>query len=166
MSILLGGGQVDQGPEPGDEVVGPAGRQPGHGAGQVVHAEHLAVTAQRFMAGRGQPDQRPAPVGRIVLPLQQALVFQVRHDLADHRLRSGHVRRGLTHGERTRQRQVLEYGAGGTGQLAPGPVPPVKRQVYGPEELREPFGLRSLLGHGTRVAAGESIVNPDGFPSR
>jgi len=39
----------------------------------------------------------------------------------------------------------------------------MKRQVDGPEELREPFGLGSLLGHATSVPAGESIVNPDGF---
>ena len=78
----------------------------------------------------------------------------------------GHVRRGLTHGERTRKRQVLEYGTGRTGQLAPRPVPAVKRQVDGPEELREPFGLRSFLGHATRVAAWKRIVNPDGFRRR
>ena len=40
----------------------------------------------------------------------------------------------------------------------------MKRQVDGPEELREPFGLGSFLGHATRVAPGEYIVNPDGFP--
>jgi hypothetical protein len=39
----------------------------------------------------------------------------------------------------------------------------MKRQVDGLKELREPFGLRSFLGHGTRVAPGASIVNPDGF---
>ena len=61
--------------------------------------------------------------------------------------------RGLTYGKRTRQGQVLEYGSGGAGQLATGPVPAMKRQVDGLEELREPFGLRSFLGHATGVAA-------------
>ena len=28
----------------------------------------------------GQPDQRPPPVGRIVLPFEQCLAFQVRDD--------------------------------------------------------------------------------------
>jgi hypothetical protein len=40
----------------------------------------------------------------------------------------------------------------------------MKRKVDRLEELREPFGLRSFIGHGTRVAPGECIVNPDGSP--
>jgi hypothetical protein len=47
-------------------------------------------------------------------------------------------------------------------QLAPGPVPPVKRQVDGTEEVSEPFGPRPVIGHVTRVPDGRSIVNPDG----
>jgi arsenical pump membrane protein len=39
----------------------------------------------------------------------------------------------------------------------------MKRQVDGPELLGEPLGLRSWIGHATRVPARESIVNPDGF---
>jgi hypothetical protein len=38
----------------------------------------------------------------------------------------------------------------------------VKRQVDGAEEVGEPFGPRPFIAHVTRVAAGESIVNPDG----
>jgi hypothetical protein len=76
------------------------------------------------------------------------------------------VRRGLTDDERTRQRQVLQDRPRGAGQLAPGPVPAVKLQVDGPEGLREPFGLRSFLGHATRVAARYSVVNPDGLPGQ
>jgi hypothetical protein len=38
----------------------------------------------------------------------------------------------------------------------------VKRQVDGAKELGEPFGPRPCIGHATRVAAGRSIVNPDG----
>ena len=53
------------------------GGQPGHGAGQHVDAQHLAVAAQRLVALRGQPDQRPPPVGGIVLALEQPLAFQV-----------------------------------------------------------------------------------------
>jgi len=155
-------GQVDQGPEPGDELVGPAGRQPGHGAGEMVHAEHLAVAAQHVMPARGQPDQRPPPVGGIVLPLQQVLAFQVGHDLADYRLGPAHVRRRLAHGERAGQRQVLEHGPGRARQLAPRPVAAVKGQVDGAEQLREPLGLLSFSGHVTRVAASRYIVNPDG----
>jgi len=63
------------------------------------------------------------------------------------------MRRGLADGERSGQRQVLEDRPRGARQLAPGPVPAMKRQVDGPEELREPFGLRSFLGHATRVPA-------------
>jgi hypothetical protein len=114
----------------------------------------------------GQPDQRPPPVGRIVLPFEQPLAFQVRDDLADHRLRPGHVRGGLPHGERAGQRQVLEHGPGRAGQLTPWPVPPVKRQVNGTEEAGELFGPGSFIGHGTRVLASRSIVNPDGFAGR
>ena len=119
----------------------------------MVHAEYLTVTAQRLVPARGQPDQRPAPVARIVLPLHQALAFQVGDDLADHRLSPRHVRRGLTDGERAGQRQVLEDRPRGAHQLAPGPVPAMKRQVDGPEELREAFGLSSFPGHATRVPA-------------
>jgi hypothetical protein len=39
----------------------------------------------------------------------------------------------------------------------------VKRQVNGTEELGELFGPGSFIGHGTRVLASRSIVNPDGF---
>lgn len=61
-----------------------------------------------------------------------------------------------------RVRQVLQHRPGRARQLAPGPVPPVKRQVDGAEEVGEAFGPRLCIGHGTRVAPGRSIVNPDG----
>ena len=67
-----------------------------------------SATAECLVSLCGQPDQRPPPVGRIVLPFEQPLAFQVRDDLADHRLRPGHVRGGLPHGERAGQRQVLD----------------------------------------------------------
>jgi hypothetical protein len=38
----------------------------------------------------------------------------------------------------------------------------VKRQVNGTEEAGELFGPGSFIGHGTRVRASRSIVNPDG----
>jgi hypothetical protein len=41
----------------------------------------------------------------------------------------------------------------------------MKRQVDGPEELSEPFGLGLFVPHATRVAGNRSIVNPDGFPA-
>jgi hypothetical protein len=41
----------------------------------------------------------------------------------------------------------------------------MKRQVDGPEELSEPFGLGLFLPHATRVAGRRSIVNPDGLPA-
>jgi hypothetical protein len=143
MSVLsrsfAGGGQADQGPEPGDEIVGLGGRQPGHGRGQVVDAEHL--------------------------PLQQALAYQVRDYLANDRLSPGQMRRGFADGERTGQRQMLKDGPGRAGELTPRPVPAMKRQVDGPEELGTAFRLRPFIGHVTRVAAGESIVNTDRSPA-
>jgi hypothetical protein len=160
--VFCGPGQVDQSPQAGDELVGLAGRQPGHGAGQLVHAQHLAVAAQRLVPVRGQPDQRPPPVGGIVFTFEQALPLQVGDDLADHRLRPAHVRGGFPHGERAREGQVLEHRPGRARQLAPGLVPPVKRQVDGTEEIREPFGPRPFIGHVSRVPADPSIVNPDG----
>jgi hypothetical protein len=42
----------------------------------------------------------------------------------------------------------------------------VKRQVDGPEEIGEPFGSSPCIGHGTRVAASQSIVNPDESAAR
>jgi hypothetical protein len=39
----------------------------------------------------------------------------------------------------------------------------VERQVNGTEEASELFGPGSFIGHGTRVLASRSIVNPDGF---
>ncbi len=86
----------------------------------------------------------------------------VGDDLADHRLRPAHVRGGFPYGERAREREVLEHCPGRARQLAPGPVPSVKGQVDGTEEVGEPFGPRPFIGHATRVAAGASIVNPDG----
>jgi hypothetical protein len=164
--LLIGASQVNQGPEAGQDLVGLAGRQPGQGTGEPVHAQHLTVAAQRLVTGRGQPDQRPPPVGGIVLALEQPLAFQVGDDLADHRLRPAQVRRGLPHGERARQRQVLEHRPGRAGQLAPGSIPAVKRQVDGAEEVGEPFGVRPFVGHPIRVPACRSIVNPDGSGHR
>jgi hypothetical protein len=42
----------------------------------------------------------------------------------------------------------------------------VVRQVNGTEEAGELFGPGSFIGHGTRVLASRSIVNPDGFAGR
>jgi hypothetical protein len=72
------------------------------------------------------------------------------------------VRRGLAHGERAGQGQMLEHGPRRVRQLAPGAVTTVKRQVDGAEELGEALGVRPFIGHVTRVPAGRSIVNPDG----
>ena len=116
----------------------------------MVHAQHFPVTAQRLVSGRGQPDQRPAPVGGIVFTLEQTLALQVGDDLADHRLGPAHVRGRFPHGERARESQVLEHGPGRARQLAPGLVPPVKRQVDGPKEVGEAFGPRSFIGHITK----------------
>jgi hypothetical protein len=74
------------------------------------------------------------------------------------------VRRGLADGQRAGQSQVLKYGPGGTGQLAPRPVTTVKRQVDGAEELREPLCLRPFLTHGNSFTASQFIVNPDASP--
>ena len=118
-------------------------------------------TLQCLISLRGQPDQRPPPVGGIVFALEQPLAFQMGDDLADHRLCPAHMHRGLTHSERARQREVLEHLPRRARQLAPGPVPPVKRQVDGAEEISEPFGPRPCISHATKVAASQSIVNPD-----
>jgi hypothetical protein len=99
------------------------------------------------VTARGQPDQRSAPVSRVVLALQQALAFQVRHDLADDRLGPGQVLCGLADGERAGQRQVLQDGPGRARQLAPRLIPAMKRRVDGPEDLGEPFGLLPFLPH-------------------
>ena len=56
--------------------------------------------------------------------------------------------------------QVLQDRPRGTGQLGARAVPAMKGQVDGPEKLREPFGLRLFVGHGTRVALG----NPSSIP--
>jgi hypothetical protein len=57
---------------------------------------------------------------------------------------------------------MLEHRPGRARQLAPGLVPPVKRQVDGTEEVSEPLGPCPFIGHATRIPASESIVNPDG----
>jgi len=55
---VRGARRVDEGPQPGDERVGLAGRHPGERAGQQVQAEHLAVPVQRLVSRRG-PLTRP-----------------------------------------------------------------------------------------------------------
>jgi len=57
---------------------------------------------------------------------------------------------------------VLEHRARRARQLTPGPVPPVKREVDGAEEVGELFGPGPCIGHATRVPPREFIVNPDG----
>ncbi len=111
-----------------------------------------------------KPDQCSPPVGRVALPLEQALTFEVADDLADDRLSPAQVGGGLTDGEWPSHGQVLQDGAR-PGQLAARAVAAMKREVHGPEELGEPLGLRPLLRHATSVPAGISIVNPDGSPA-
>jgi hypothetical protein len=42
---------------------------PGQRVGEQVCAEYLALAVQSSVPGRGQPDQGPAPVGRVALAL-------------------------------------------------------------------------------------------------
>ena len=144
-------------------AVGLAGGHPGERAGQQVQAENLAVPAQRVMAGRGQPDQRAPPVGRVVLALEQPLILQVAHDLADNRLGAAQVRGRLTDRQRSGYRQVLKHGPRRASELAPRPVPAVKRQVHGPEPRRELLGPLPLITHAPRLPLAACIVNPDGL---
>jgi hypothetical protein len=85
------GGRLDEDLQPGYEVIRLTRRQPGKGPREQVKAEHLAVPVERAVSGRGQPDQRAPPVGRIALALEQPLVLQVTDDLADDRLSSVQV---------------------------------------------------------------------------
>jgi hypothetical protein len=75
--VLVRGGLADQGTEAGYEVLDLAGRQPGHGAGQHLDAQYLPVAAKGLVSLRGQPDQRPPPVGGVVL-LSAGWLRQVR----------------------------------------------------------------------------------------
>ena len=103
-------GLVDQGAQARDQGVGLTVGEPGQRCGQQVHAEDLPVAAQRFVTDRGEPDQRPPPVGRVALALQQALVLQVADDLADHGLGPAQVPGGLADGQRPGHGQVLQHG--------------------------------------------------------
>jgi hypothetical protein len=85
------GGCLDEDLQPGYEVIRLTRRHPGKGPREQVKAEHLTVPAERAVSGRGQPDQRAPPVGRIALALEQPLVLQVADDLADDRLSSVQV---------------------------------------------------------------------------
>jgi hypothetical protein len=78
--------------QPGYERLRLASRDSGKGAGEQIEGEHLAVPAQRAVPGRGQPDQRAPPVGRVALALEQPLLLQVADDLADDRLGPFQVR--------------------------------------------------------------------------
>src|SRR5690348_17662901 len=145
--------------EPGDLVRG----QPGQRGGEQVRAEHLALAAQGVLPGRGQPDQRAPPVGRVALALQHALALQVADDLADHRLRAVQVRRCLAARQRPGEGEVLEYRERGVRQLAARAIPPVEGQVHRPEELGELPGPRLVAAHHDRLSPCRSIVNPDGY---
>src|SRR5271163_2649998 len=90
--IVKPGGRLHEGLQPGYEVFRLILRYPGQRPGEEVEAEHLAVPAERAVPGRGQPDQRAPPVGRIALALEQPLALQVADDLADDRLGSVQVR--------------------------------------------------------------------------
>jgi hypothetical protein len=125
-------------------------------------AEHLAIAAQGLVAAWCQPDQRPPPVPRIGLALQQAVALQVGHDLADHRLRPAHVRRGLADGQRTGQRQVLQHRSRCAVQLAPRPVTTMKRQVDGTESSAN----RSTRACSSDTATAFRPANSSSIPMR
>src|SRR5258708_3062826 len=58
--------------------------------------------------------------------------------------------------------QGAQAGVGGGGWGGGGAVPAVKRQICGAEQASELLGPGPVIGHGTRVLASRSIVNPDG----
>ena len=164
--IVEPGGRLHEGLQPGHQLVRLARRHPGKGPSEQVQAQHLAVPAQRVVPGRGQPDQRAPPVGRIALALEQPLVLQVADDLADDRLGPVQVRGRLADCQRPGHGQVLKHRPGRALELAARSVAAVKGQVHRPESDGEPLGPLLVVAHPTRVPPAHCIVNPDGFPRR
>ena len=55
--------------ERAQERIGLIWVHPGQRVGEQVCAEYLALAVQSSLPGRGQPDQGPAPVGRVAFAL-------------------------------------------------------------------------------------------------
>src|SRR5215468_2074796 len=80
-SCLIWLGTLDQRAHADDQRIGLSRRQPGNGLSEQVSAEHVAIPAQGLMTAGSQPYQRPPPVPRIVLALQQTIALEMGHDL-------------------------------------------------------------------------------------
>jgi len=95
-----------------DESAALIGRHGGKGRFQQFDRQHITLAFEELTSASRQPHESAAPVGRIVLPLEEARTFEVRDDLADHRLRSVQMAGQLADGYRPRQGEVLQHRLG------------------------------------------------------
>ncbi len=119
--------------------------------------EHVAVALEVGETRIGEPDQRAAAVTRVAHAFEQAVAFQVIDHLADHRLRALEVPRHLAHGQRSRDRQMLQDRARRGRKTVTLGIPPVEAQVDCGEQLgerrRRRTGRRLGRSLGSRVSS-------------
>ena len=113
------------------------------------------------MPGRREPDEAAAAVGRVVVPVDQAVLLKVGDDIAHDRLGPLEVVAQLADRDRACEGKVLEDGPGRWGERRPLGVTSMEPQVYGRELPGEDFGGFVLI-HLATLRIERSIVNPDG----
>jgi hypothetical protein len=136
----------------------------GEGALEQLDGEDVSVPRQQLTPGRRQPHMATAAIGRVVLALDQAVLFEVGHDVADHRLASVQVAAQLTNCDRASKRKVLEHGTRRGGEPKSLGVSPMEPEVHRRKLPREDLG-GFLCVHPVTVQTGLSIVNPDRSPA-
>jgi len=91
-----------------------------------VDGEDVTVPGQQLPPGWRQPDEATPAIGRVVLPLDQAVLLEVGDDVAHDRLGPVEVAAQLANRDRPGERKVLEGGPGRRGKRGPLGVAPME----------------------------------------
>jgi hypothetical protein len=105
-----------------------------------LDGQDVSVPGQQLAPGRRQPHETTAAIGRIVLPLDQAVLLEVGDDVAHHRLGSVEVVAQLADCDRAGERKVLERSPGRRGQRRALRVAPMEPEVHRRELPGEDLG--------------------------
>ncbi len=126
-----------------------------------LDGQDVTVPGQQLAPRRREPDEATAAIGRVLLPLDQTVLFEMGDDFAHHRLGPVEVAAQFADRDRAGERKVLQGSPGRRAQRRPLGVAPMEPKVHRRELPSEDLG--GFMGfHPATVRIGQSIVNPDG----
>jgi hypothetical protein len=152
--------------EPGEQCVDLRWWHRRDGLVEARAAQDFPICAQPVVTNRRKPHQRSTPVAWIGLTLEQSAAFQPSDDVADNGLGTVEMKRRLAHGQRPRQREMIQHRPRGSGQSVTWAIAAVEREIHSAKQRGESTRLHVRIGHNTTISPAETIVNPDGFKRR